>query len=48
MSILLQKFLRLLLRRPATPPAPADLDSMALRDWADLPPHHPASDCAPC
>ena len=23
-------------------------DCMSLQDWADLPPHHPASDRAPC
>lgn len=31
------------------PRAPAvDTDTMSLRDWADLPAHHPARDSAPC
>jgi hypothetical protein len=29
-------------------PAPVDPDTMSLHDWADLPPHHPAGDRAPC
>ena len=42
-----------LLRRLAaavfTPPrAVADPETMPLRDWADLPVHHPLCDRAPC
>ena len=32
----------------AREPVPLDPDSMALRDWADLPPHHPLHERAPC
>ena len=32
----------------AADPAPLDPDSLSLRDWADLPAHHPSSDRAPC
>ncbi|WP_240231582.1 hypothetical protein [Devosia lacusdianchii] len=28
--------------------APTDPDTLSLRDWADLPVHHPLSDRAPC
>lgn len=28
--------------------APADTDGMSVRDWADLPVHHPVRDSAPC
>jgi len=28
--------------------APLDTDTMSLRDWADLPIHHPKRDNAPC
>lgn len=27
---------------------PLEPESMSLRDWADLPPHHPVRDRAPC
>lgn len=31
-----------------TPRAVADPETMPLRDWADLPVHHPLCDRAPC
>ena len=39
---------RLVARLFTAPRLPADPDTMALRDWADLPAYHPLSDRAPC
>ena len=39
-----QWFSRLL---ASSPPGPLEPERMSLRDWADLPPHHPLCDRAP-
>lgn len=48
MSNLISLLGRLVASLFSTPCKPLDPDDMALRDWADLPPHHPAHDRAPC
>lgn len=48
MSSLLQLIGRLFAALSAAAPAQPDPDSMSLRDWADLPAHHPSGDRAPC
>jgi hypothetical protein len=48
MSSLFTRLARLVAGLFATDRAPLDPDSMSLHDWADLPAHHPSSDCTPC
>ena len=48
MSILLRFVRRLMARLQPHETADVDPDMMPLRDWADLPAHHPLSDRAPC
>lgn len=44
----LARFLSRLLRIGAARQPPRHPDEMSLRDWADLPPHHPRCDTTPC
>lgn len=45
----LTELLRLVLAWLNAPTAPAAEEPLLSRaDWADLPPHHPLSDSAPC
>lgn len=40
----LSKFVRRLVARTSPTPRPSrDMDNLSLRDWADLPVHHPIS-----
>lgn len=48
MSSILKSLRRFLASLAATDRAADDLDTLSLRDWADLPVHHPLSDRAPC
>lgn len=48
MSSLLQLIGRLVAALSAATPSAPDPESMSLRDWADLPSHHPSGDRAPC
>jgi hypothetical protein len=45
---LLRSVLRLFVAARPAQAASQDPDLMSLRDWADLPPHHPRNDRAPC
>lgn len=45
---LLRHIRGLLATRLACEPAPLHPDQMSLRDWSDLPPHHPICEKAPC
>lgn len=45
----LNEFLRLVIAWLNAPAAPSPMEpTLAARDWADLPPHHPQADCTPC
>lgn len=48
MSKLSTIFSRLVAALFSTQRVPPEPETMSLRDWADLPPHHPAHDRAPC
>lgn len=48
MSIMLSRFGRLFATLFAAGPSSVDPETMSLRDWADLPAHHPSGDRAPC
>jgi hypothetical protein len=48
MSSLLPRLQRLFAGLFSTPRLPLDPENMSLRDWADLPVHHPSRDRAPC
>jgi hypothetical protein len=48
MSSITTRVRRLVASLFSAPRIPADPETMTLRDWADLPPHHPLSDRAPC
>ena len=48
MSILKQLINRLVASVFSRDRIPLDPESLALRDWADLPAHHPVRDRAPC
>lgn len=43
MSSLTTRVYRLVASLFTAPPIPADPETMTLRDWADLPAHHPLS-----
>jgi len=44
MSTLTKFVRRLVARTSPTPRSNRDMDNLSLRDWADLPVHHPRSD----
>jgi hypothetical protein len=48
MSIISTWLRRLLGTRITARPSATNPDAMSLREWADLPPHHPSCDRAPC
>lgn len=48
MSTLMQALGRLFAGLFSADPAPLDPEAMTLRDWADLPAHHPSADRSPC
>ena len=48
MSNLIQNLGRLVASLFSSEPIQPDPENMCLRDWADLPAHHPVRDRAPC
>lgn len=46
MSILIKLVRRLVVPFTPAPRADARIEMLTMRDWADLPPHHPKSDAS--